>query len=655
MDKTLILHWDGHTWTQVTSPNPGSTDNELYGVRAVSAHRCLGGRRLRHRHHRQDPDPALGRRSLDTGRQPQPRDRRPAVGRRRHLVHRRVGGRRQLHRQRGQDADPALERQQVGPGASPNRGTGDELFGVRGTSSTDTWAVGVAVIGGVDQTLALHWNGHTWTRVTTPDPGGPSVSSDLVGVAGTSASDTWAVGVTAPAQRRGQGHHQDQHPDPALGRLCMDPRAQPQRGGQLPVVRGGRLLRQQHLGSRNLQRWHNGPRIRRPLLLTAPIMPRQRHRTQTGKEPDNAATTDNPTTRRGSRRLVDNGSGRCRSLPGGCAGGDHSRGGRSAVRCVDRRGSSPRTRAGPTRTTFCWSVAVLSPCNAWAVGDYDPAQTLIVHWDGASWTQVPEPGPRDRRPALFGVNALSASNVWAVGEYFDGSAFRTLIVHWNGSAWTQVPSPNVHGATQNVLKAVRGTSAANVWAVGYFHNGSNVDQTLILHWNGTSWKRVPSPDPSGPALDQELTGVSGDSAQDAWAVGFYFTGSLDKSMILHWNGTSWKQVTSPNPGSQGTFLSGCARHLAGQRVGGGLQLQRHGGQDPDRALGRLGLEAGEITEPGRFRAEQRPQFHRRHLRDRRMGGGRVRHRHRHADSCPALGRVGLDAGDYPEPWRFFDR
>jgi hypothetical protein len=209
---------------------------------------------------------------------------------------------------------------------------------------------------------------------------------------------------------------------------------------------------------------------------------------------------------------------------------------------------------GSVNNNSLWGVAVLSPCNAWAVGDYDPGQTLVVHWDGASWTQVPSPDP-GTPSRLFGVHALSASNVWAVGEYFDGSIYKTLIVHWDGSAWTQVPSPNVNGATQNVLKAVRGSSATNVWAVGYFVNSNNVDQTLILRWNGTSWKQVPSPDPSGPAMDQELTSVASNSAQDAWAVGFYYTG-LDKSMILHWNGTSWKQVTSPNPGSQGTFLYG---------------------------------------------------------------------------------------------------
>ena len=217
-------------------------------------------------------------------------------------------------------------------------------------------------------------------------------------------------------------------------------------------------------------------------------------------------------------------------------------------------GEQPADPGGSVNNNTLRGVAVLSPCNAWAVGDYDPGQTLVAHWDGTSWTQVPSPDPATPS-RLFGVHAVSASNVWAVGEYFDGSIDKTLIVHWDGSAWTQVPSPNVSGATQNVLKAVRGSSATNVWAVGYFVNSNNVDQTLILHWNGTSWKQVPSPDPSGPAMDQELTSVASNSAQDAWAVGFYYTG-VDKSMILHWNGSSWKQVTSPNPGSQGTFLYG---------------------------------------------------------------------------------------------------
>jgi hypothetical protein len=145
-------------------------------------------------------------------------------------------------------------------------------------------------------------------------------------------------------------------------------------------------------------------------------------------------------------------------------------------------------------------VAVLSPCNAWAVGDYDPTQTLIVHWDGAAWTQVPSPNP-GTEAGLRAVAPVSPSNLWAVGEYNDGTTFRTLIVHWNGTAWTQVPSPNVSGSTNDLLVAVRATSATDAWAVGSYVNSNNVTQTLILHWNGSAWKQVKAPNPGGPARD----------------------------------------------------------------------------------------------------------------------------------------------------------
>jgi len=218
-------------------------------------------------------------------------------------------------------------------------------------------------------------------------------------------------------------------------------------------------------------------------------------------------------------------------------------------------GQQPPDPGGTDHNNFLWGVAVLSPCNAWAVGDYDPEQTLIVHWDGAAWTQVPSPDP-GTEASLRAVAPVSPSDIWAVGEYNDGTALRTLIVHWNGAAWKQVPSPNVSGTTVDNLVAVRATSATDVWAVGSYTNSNNVSQTLIVHWDGSAWKQVKAPNPGGPARDQELTSVASVSAKDAWAVGFYYNGSFDQSIILHWNGTAWKQQKSPDPGSQGTFLQG---------------------------------------------------------------------------------------------------
>ena len=56
------------------------------------------------------------------------------------------------------------------------------------------------------------------------------------------------------------------------------------------------------------------------------------------------------------------------------------------------------------------------------------------------------------------------------------------------------------------------------------------------------------------------------SASNAWAVGS--TGSFlsPKPLIVHWNGTSWKQV--PSSGLPSGELSGRGRHLRQQRLGG---------------------------------------------------------------------------------------
>ena len=79
-----------------------------------------------------------------------------------------------------------------------------------------------------------------------------------------------------------------------------------------------------------------------------------------------------------------------------------------------------------------------------------------------------------------------------------------------------------------------GLSPSDAWAVGATGVGSL--STLIEHWTGT-WSRVPSPNPS--TRGDQLLGVDARSSTDAWAVGFYVTGSGHRTLIEHWNGSSW--------------------------------------------------------------------------------------------------------------------
>jgi len=71
------------------------------------------------------------------------------------------------------------------------------------------------------------------------------------------------------------------------------------------------------------------------------------------------------------------------------------------------------------------------------------------------------------------VAAVSANNSWAAGYYFNsGGIPRTLIEHWNGTSWKVVPSPNV-GPNDNLLNGVaRIPGSSNVWAVGYYISSS---------------------------------------------------------------------------------------------------------------------------------------------------------------------------------------
>src|SRR5262245_28896782 len=90
--------------------------------------------------------------------------------------------------------------------------------------------------------------------------------------------------------------------------------------------------------------------------------------------------------------------------------------------------------------------------------------------------------------------------------------------------WGTVPSPN-RGSRASTLKGSAAISDNDIWAVGEFNPGipptETGRRTLIEHWNGTSWTGVPSPNPSWTGLDfATLEAVSGVSTDDVWAVGY---------------------------------------------------------------------------------------------------------------------------------------
>jgi hypothetical protein len=197
-----------------------------------------------------------------------------------------------------------------------------------------------------------------------------------------------------------------------------------------------------------------------------------------------------------------------------------------------------RLRAGFIR-------AVLAACAAVTVAVQTPPAAAGGE---LVWGTVNSPNQGDRQNVLASVEALSPSDVWVVGEWNPGvppteTGRRTLTEHWDGSAFSIVPSPNADwpGVDKSTFEGVSGASSRDVWAVGYAQDfGSLRSTTLTARWDGTAWRLVPSPNPSGESLPNQLYSVVAVSSTNVWAVGE--TGFPGKALTLRWNGSAWQVV-----------------------------------------------------------------------------------------------------------------
>jgi hypothetical protein len=139
---------------------------------------------------------------------------------------------------------------------------------------------------------------------------------------------------------------------------------------------------------------------------------------------------------------------------------------------------------------------------------------------------------------LYATTAIAATDVWAVGAQQTVDTQGTqLIEHFDGASWKVVPSPSSTGA----LYGVSGTSSHDVWAVGStFPVGSFIAKPLIEHWDGTKWSVVRTP--TAPATEQ-LNAVVAIAPNDVFAVGGGGAGTPE--LIEHFDGKAWSIVKSP--------------------------------------------------------------------------------------------------------------
>ncbi len=170
------------------------------------------------------------------------------------------------------------------------------------------------------------------------------------------------------------------------------------------------------------------------------------------------------------------------------------------------------------------------------------------------WSIVSSPDyPNKISNTFTSTSYLSPTDVWAVGKTGNdlnptGTVGVPLVQHFDGEQWSIVEVALPANSNVVELNDIETISPNNVWAVGSYGNVSSAfTKTLIEHWDGSSWTIVPSPDQLEGSYDSELyaiTSVSG-KANDIWAVGAYRIPGYQIPILLHWDGVTWKSSKLP--------------------------------------------------------------------------------------------------------------
>jgi hypothetical protein len=444
---------------------------------------------------------------------------------------------------------------------TPNGGVDNYLSHVTCASALDCWAVGHSNNAAVDpqlfdQDLILHWNGSAWLLSAPPADQAATYANDLAGVACASGSECWAVGKIQPGGSNTSNRALITRWDGTLWTSVAAP--------DVPTTSSDYLYGISCVSASNC--WAAGfyfyGTVARSLI--------------THWDGTSWSIKDSPNTAVDRSNYLSDVT--CVSATDCWAVGQSSDTLNRARQALAMHWdgtvwsimnpSNVDTSQDAENTME--SISCVSTSDCWTVGftsiTQDPRLApWIQHWNGRAWTSFPAP-PAQYNPTsdniLYGVSCNSTSDCWAVGS--QGTVpVQTLIDHWDGTSWSAVPSPNTSSAVDNILSAVTCSSTTDCWAVG---SSDNYGQPLIAHWDGTSWSIV-----TIPQTGEILTAVSCLSAYDCWAAGPYYTPNPPaRTLLMHWDGTSWTRVASPNASTtHSNYLSGiaCASTTACWAVG----------------------------------------------------------------------------------------
>lgn len=228
---------------------------------------------------------------------------------------------------------------------------------------------------------------------------------------------------------------------------------------------------------------------------------------------------------------------------GGCGAGSEPEGsGGTGSTAQDERSKGPAT-------SLTWEfehiadfsgeladVAVLAEDDIWAVGSENNGEpnAHLLHYDGSKWKREPLPDALGDSVYPPSLEEVGEEELWLRPQNLEDASAVNRWAKWDGTSWSALPSPPAGNVGE-----LDASGPDDIWAL----SGEQTAQ----HWDGTRW--------SATRLPYEASDLAVVGPDDVWAVGSRSTGpgtqlegsddGYGQPASMHWDGTSWKAVETP--------------------------------------------------------------------------------------------------------------
>ncbi len=188
-------------------------------------------------------------------------------------------------------------------------------------------------------------------------------------------------------------------------------------------------------------------------------------------------------------------------------------------------------------------LVVLSTRDVWVFGVAGEYQPFIRRFDGHRWHTVASP------VAPLGASAVTARDIWIVGgvepSYEYQTSYASALANWTGSRWREVRLPNLHLNKHQSFQpmGVVATGRTSVWVDGEVLRTTGVvdERSVLLRWNGKSWKIYDSP-------VNDLQQIASDGHTGLWLTAddsVHF-----RAYLVHFRNGAWQVTSAPLPSGQ---------------------------------------------------------------------------------------------------------